>query len=208
MQLHYLKRGICLLLAMVMVFSAMPMQALAAGTEHHDHLAEPGITAPDPQLRAQTDALLLNYLGTTSLTERQILATVEAMDADTIRQAVVEIEDMLDPLRSMRDEELRAFADANPAFAEFAEAVMSAESGIGDCGIMPMASSGTILDGQITVTDTASNVSVSGNNVTVTISVRGGLLENKTASNTVTITNTSGATAVSVPKCKITSKVT
>lgn len=40
MKRNPMKRGICLMLALVMVLSMMPVQAYAAGTEHHEHTME------------------------------------------------------------------------------------------------------------------------------------------------------------------------
>ena len=187
MQFNHMKRSICLLLVLVMVCSMSPLQVLAAEAEHQDHAAEPVFQ----QLQAQTDALLLNYLGTTSMPEAEILSAVEDMDPDTICEAQDEIEAMIDPFVQLTEMQLQLFANENPTFVAFSERIMSEESDNGEA-IMPLATSGTVLDGLITVTDTAGNVTVSGSTVTVTVSSN---LLGGTASNTVTVTNTSGSTA-------------
>ena len=203
MQFNRIKRSISLLLVLVMVLSMSPLQVFAAGTDHHDHAPAPQAAAANPdtapslyrQLEAQTDALLLNYLGSASMTDAEVLSTVDDMDSDMLCAAREEIEAMIEPLSQLTDMQLQLFAGENPAFVTFSERIMSQEPDDG-YGIMPLATSGTVLDGQITVTDTAGKVTVSGSNVTVSISVTGGLLDSKSASNTVTVTNASGSTAM------------
>ena len=75
MQFNHIKRSICLLLVLVMVFSMSPLQVFAARAEDHDHTAEPVVQ----QLQAQADAILLQYLGSTSMTDAEILSTVDGM---------------------------------------------------------------------------------------------------------------------------------
>ena len=198
MQLNRIKRSISLLLVLIMVLSLCPVQAFAAETEEHDHHdhtaeAEPAaeITEPEQQLQAQTDALLLQILGTPTPSEEMARSAADAMDADTLHSVKAELLPLIDQLRQLTDEELQAFGDRNPAFVAYADAVMAAE----DAGIMPLATSGAVLDGRITVTGTAGNVTVSGNNVTASVSVTGGLVSSNSASDTVTITNTSGGLA-------------
>ena len=197
MQLNLIKRSISLLLVLIMVLSLCPVQAFAAGTEEHDHHdhtaeAEPAAETTEPeQLQAQTDALLLQVLGTATASEEMARSAADAMDLDTLHSVKAELLPLIDQLRQLTDEELQAFGDRNPAFVAYADAVMAAE----DAGVMPLATSGTVLDGQITVTDTASKVTVSGSTVTVSVSVTGGLLSSNSASNTVTVTNTSGGLA-------------
>ncbi|MBQ2920052.1 MAG: discoidin domain-containing protein, partial [Oscillospiraceae bacterium] len=197
MQLNRIKRSISLLLVLIMVLSLCPVQAFAAGTEEHDHHdhtaeAEPAAETTEPeQLQAQTDALLLQLLGTPTPSEEMARSAADAMDADTLHSAKAELLPLIDQLRQLTEEELQAFGDRNPAFVAYADAVMAAE----DAGVMPMATSGTVLDGRITVTDTAGNVAVSGNTVKVTVKGSGGFTGGDTATNTVTVTNTSGSTA-------------
>ena len=197
MHFNQIKRIICLLLALVMVCSMTPLHALAAEPEYHRH-TQPVVETADTvsdlylDLQAQTDALLLESIGTTSMTEKKTIASVEAMDNSAFYHAQNEIYGMIDELRQLSPEALQAFADANPTFVTFSEEIMAA----GSYDVMPLATSGTVLSGQITVTDTAGNVSVSGSTVTVTVKGSGGLISGSTSSNTVTITNSSGGTAV------------
>ena len=200
MQLNHIKRSISLVLALVMVLSLMPVRAFAAGTEHdHDHAADTALSAEATdtvqsvyqQPQALADALLLKYLGTTTITEEEILWAVDAMDEHAIYSAKAEIEAMIEPFSKLSDVERLNFAEVNPAFVIFTGNIVLWEPE----PIMLLAASGGILDGQITVSDTLSNVSVSGNNVTVTVK-GGGFLNDSTKTNTVSVTNTSGSIAV------------
>ena len=199
MKFNHWKRCICMMLALVMVLSMMPTGALAAGAEHHDHTSDTEIAAEVPesaqtvyqQIQEMTDALMRKHLGTMSMTDEMVCVAVEAMDRDSSGEAMDEIRGMIGLLSQLSEAQLQAFADENPAFVAFSEKIMAAEVG----EIQPMAASGTVLNGQITVTDTASKVSVSGGTVTVTVKGSGGLTGGSTSSNTITITNTSGSTA-------------
>ena len=155
MHFCHMKRCVSLVLALVMVFSLMPLHGFAAGADHHDHPEESA-------LQEQADALVLEYLGGAAMTDDQIRAAVDAMDPLSLCQAADEIRAMIEPLRLLTEEELLRFAAENPAFAVFSERGMAAEpydTMIADSAdIMPMATSGTVLSGQITVTDTAGNV--------------------------------------------------
>ena len=170
MKRNPMKRGICLMLALVMVLSMVPVQAYAAGTEHHEHTMEEETVYH--LLQQQAEGLLL-----------------EARDASS-GESREKILAMVGQFEELSQEELLRFARENPEFVEFSDAVMAQEE-----VLEPMATSGTVLNGQITVTDTASNVSVSGGTVTVTVKGSGGLASGSTATNTVTVTNTSGGTA-------------
>ena len=200
MQFNHIKRSISLLLALIMVFSLSPVHAFAAGAEHdHDHAADTVLSAEAADtvrsvyqpLQALADALLLKYLGTTTMTEEEILRAVDAMDEHTIYSAKAEIEAMIEPFSKISDVERLNFAEVNPTFVTFTGNIVLWEPE----PIMLMAASGGILDGQITVSDTQSNVTVSGNNVTVTVK-GGGFLNDSTKTNTVSVTNTSGSIAV------------
>ena len=122
MKLNRIKRSISLLLVLIMVLSLCPVQAFAAGTEEHDHHdhtaeAEPAAETTEPeQLQAQTDALLLQVLGTATASEEMARSAADAMDLDTLHSVKAELLPLIDQLRQLTDEELQAFADRNPAF--------------------------------------------------------------------------------------------
>ena len=201
MQLNHAKRIVSLVLALVMVFSLSPVHAFAAGTEHdHDHAADTALSmeAADTvqsvylQLQRKADGLLTEHLGTVSMSDEEAVAAVDAMVDDSFDSARSEIEAMIGLFEQLTEEELLKFGQENPTFVAFSERIMAA--GDGEAGLLAT-SSGTVLNGQITVTDTAGKVTVSGSTVTVSVSVTGGLISSNSASNTVTVTNTSGGLA-------------
>ena len=200
MQLNHAKRIVSLVLALVMVFSLSPVHAFAAGTEHdHDHAADTALSmeAADTvqsvylQLQRKADELLMQHLGTTSLSDEGTVAAVDAMVDDSFDSARSEIEAMIGLFEQLTEEELLKFGQENPTFVAFSDRIMAADEYDAEL----LAKSGTVLNGQITVTGTAEKVTVSGNTVTVSTSVTGGLLNSNSASNTVTVTNTSGGLA-------------
>ncbi len=192
--MNMVKRSISLLLALVMTFSFIPTQVLADETEPYDYGVETEAVEETlySQVQTRADELLLTYLGSTSMSKEEIISAIDAMDGDTYCRALDDVLAMLDLFRQLTAEELQQFGVDNPAFVVFAEKIMEAETR----EIMVYAASGSVLSGEITVTDTASRVSVSGNNVTVTVKGSGGLTSGSTSTNTVTVTNTSGSTAL------------
>lgn len=128
MQLQPMKRSICLLLAMVMVFSMLPLQSFAAGTEDHIHAAEDADQALYQQLQSRTDGFLETHLGTTLMMEEQILAAVGAMDPDSIRTARRELGSLAEQFALLTEDRLLAFGAENPTFVTFADRIMSDEA--------------------------------------------------------------------------------
>jgi len=180
MKYYRKKRILSLMLALVLMISMMPLQVTADEYDSYQTVQE------------QSDAFLIKYLGTTNMSEEETQKAVYALDNDSYYNAMDELHAMLPLFEQLTEEELQTFGAANPTFVVFADTIMTTNS----YEIMLLAASGTILDGQITVTDTASNVTVTNNTATVTVTGSGGLTSGKTSSNTVTITNTSGSTAM------------
>lgn len=84
-----MKRSVSLLLVLAMAISMMPLHAFAAQTNHHDH-AQPASEPTEnlyQELQSRTDALLLEDLGGTSMTDVQTRATVDAMDGAAVDDA-------------------------------------------------------------------------------------------------------------------------
>ena len=176
--------------------NSMPMQAAAETDPSEETLSAEQITEEEKtlyqQLREQADAMLLKYLGSTSMPEKEIGAVIYEMPDVSFYSCRAEIEAMIPQLKQLTEEELQTFGAENPSFVIFADNIMAERTS----GIMSRATSGSVLNGQITVTDTASNVSVTGSTVKVTVKGSGGLLSGSTSSNTVTISNTCGSTAL------------
>ena len=183
-----------------MVASMLPTQAFATETELQS--LEEGIAPSVPvseepqtvyeQVQQKADDMLLKYLGSTALSPEETVAAVYALNNDAFYSATAEIDAFVKQMAQLTEEEILSFGEANPSFVVFADTIVAANS----YDIMLLATSGTVLNGQVTVTDTASNVSVSGNTATVTIKGSGGLTSGSTSSNTITITNTSGSMAM------------
>ena len=123
MQYQSIKRGISLLLVLVMVVTMMPLHASAAGTEPHTHPAAVP-DSPYQQLQAQADALLLNHLGTTLMTEAQIRAAVENC-ADYIPGSplLIDCTDFTDAVRraatDAKEGDIVLMSPASAAFDQF-----------------------------------------------------------------------------------------
>ena len=111
MTANFTKRCLSFLLAMLMVFSLLPVNALAAEEDTHDHdhsavegtptsepseapTSEPTEAPVDPvedkdaynQYQRQIDDILNAYLESTELTADEIRQIVSGLDSDTIRQ--------------------------------------------------------------------------------------------------------------------------
>ena len=149
MRFKHIKRGISLLLVLAMVFSMLPMQAHADETAH-DHTVHAEASAEAElsvylQLQHEADGLLKEHLLTLSMSPEQIRPAVDTMPEGSLAAARAGIEAMLDRFRQLSEEELLRFEEENPAFAAFSGEVMAH-----DTALEPMATSGTVLGGQIT----------------------------------------------------------
>ena len=193
------KRFLSFLLAMVMIFSMVPLQALAVEHDDHDH-SEAVTTAPDSDeersvyyqnAQNRIDAILVDYLGSTTVTAAELQAAVDAMDWETYQTARWEI--MLleesDFFAQMTDVEIQTLLNANSTFLNFSDAldIKAAED---DDSISTYASK-TVTVGDVSITDDQGTGSVS--NGTVTITAKGSLFSKKT--NSITVTNTSSKMA-------------
>ena len=89
MQLQPMKRSICLLLAMVMVFSMLPLQSFAAGTEDHVHAAEDADQALYQQLQSGCDR------------DKLIQVLLETYEVDAA-EAAADVDAFLDKMRKLR----------------------------------------------------------------------------------------------------------
>ena len=86
------KRFLAMLMAVVMVLSAAPIETFAAG--NHDHATEENTEHAEEtlvqQLQEKVDAILVKYLGKTDLTEDEITDIVINMPWDTMEAALEE----------------------------------------------------------------------------------------------------------------------
>ncbi|MBQ7889152.1 MAG: hypothetical protein IJ356_05290, partial [Erysipelotrichaceae bacterium] len=212
--MYLTKKWFSFLMSMVMLISNIPTQVQAEVHNHsHDHvedavtsvlnanqiiLHEEGIeevpveqeeeTVQNDyselylQVKTQAEDILVRYLGTTEMAEEEIEAIVLAMDWETLQTARWEISELDAQAEQLTQEEAETLLTEETIqtlciFSDTLEANAPND--------VMMLTTVSVLDGQVSVTDSANSNSVS--NGTVTITAKGGLLSKKT--NNITITN-------------------
>ena len=189
------KRIVSLLLALIMIFSVLPVQAFAA--DNHDH--EEGTVAGSDsvvisneetaeivrdevveEVQTRIDEILDMYLGTTSATLEEIQTMVAEMDEITRMDLQFEILILEEDLEYMdlTAGERFVLVGKNTVMMDLCDVLMEYPT--------DFAMYSTISVGSISMTDTQNTIKNS--NGTVTATAKGGLLSKKT--NTITITNT------------------
>lgn len=141
--------------------------------------------------QAKINDILSWYLGTTQMSTSDIYAAVFAMEEDIYWNALVEFYDFenSEDLLQLSENEAVLLAQNNPTFCGFGSALYERRSK--DDSISFFAATVSLLDSQITITDTANSMSESSGTVTITAS--GGLFSQTT--NNITITNSAATTA-------------
>ncbi len=130
----------------------------------------------------EMNAVLLRYLGSSNLTEDEIVDAVINMDWDTMQNAVDDIDELREMTEDLSEEEREKVlaTDTAESIGTFSSTLELATS------VSTFASSSySVLNGSVLITDSQGTGSVSGNSVTVT--VKSGLFGTK--SNTVDIYN-------------------
>ena len=176
------KRIMSFFLAFVMVFSMLPVQALA--TEE----AATNLTA----IQAQIDDILIRYLGNTEMGTADIHALVASMEEDIFWNALVEVDDLenSDAVHQLAEEEIQVLAEANTVFADFGDAVY--ERYADDFSIALYAAPVTPVAGiSVAASGADSGPTLSEGNVKIT--KKGGMFNSGNAN--ITITNTGGKKA-------------
>ena len=206
-----LKQCLSFFLALIMLFLLLPVSVFATETEQNSEpLIQPmaeennntdtddGTTPtsisvtesqqtdePDtqePGIQERIDAILVQYGITAEMTDNDIANAINAMDGDTLKATMDEMAAIEEDALSMTEEELAQLdTDLYGRFCDVLERLFSATP----------VTEVTVLDGQVSVTDTANSNTVS--NGMVTIKAAGSLWSKKT--NNVTITNKSSSTA-------------
>ena len=204
------KRLFAGLLVMLMLLTMLPMSALAAATDDeatHDHvhseevvnesevtqdadaeLSDDTLAGPTEllqQVKAQMDELLIKHLGKTVMTEAEIYNAMNSVD---LWNAWLESDALVATMSTMSEVEFKLLElyESMPTFAFFYDLLYS----IANPPIMAITTV-EVLDGKVSVTDSANSNKVS--NGTVTITVKGSLLSKKT--NNITVTNETDSTA-------------
>ena len=145
------------------------------------------------EFQAQIDDMLGWYLngldfpkGPLTEEEREALRpqiediVANVLTSDDIWMAQVEIYDLEEAmLAELTEAEIQGMIDSNPVLCDFAEMLDDYATGVN------MMTTVNVLDGQVSITDSANKNTVSGN--TVTLTAKGSLFSNGT--NNITITN-------------------
>lgn len=136
------------------------------------------------QIQAKINDILVRYLGGKTTSEEEIYALVEKMDWETYQTARWEISELdnLAEINDLSERELMGLIEANTVVSLFSNALELKASQDPEVSLYTTV---TVLDGKISMTDTANTVKVSGGTVTAT--AKGSLFSKKT--NTITITN-------------------
>lgn len=163
--------------------------------EPEETVTEPAIEEPeeesgysDEYLDAQfiIDDILTYYVGGTDKNDEEIDEIVSQMDSDTIHIAQMEIYDLEESVaEQLTEEEITTLVENNPVFVCFAETLDQYGTGVN----LLASKTVTVLDGKISVTDSAGNGALS--NGTITIKASGWLFGK--GENSITIKNDSGS---------------
>jgi len=198
MRTQFAKRILPLFLSFLMIVSMVPVQVFAADDilerEEEIVIDDADVTALTAQAdedaiaayQAWIDDILSYYLGATDMGSDEIRAIVSEMDTDSIWMAQVELYDLAAEMEyELTEDEIGALVEANPTVSEFSTILDEYAAGVN------LLTTVTVLDGLVSVTDSANSNTVSGG--TVTITAKGSLFSKKT--NNITITNESDSTA-------------
>ena len=207
--LSMLKRRLSLLLVLVMVFSMMPMQAFATESEYSQTSTETidveqmsvelDVSEPEvdvlvvsdqvQEVQTRIDEILNTYLGTTSATKEEMEILVAEMDEVTIMDLQFEILILEEDLEFMEltEDEQKTLVANNAVLSALCDILMEYPVDMG----LYASKTVTVLDGKVSITDSAGNGSVS--NGTYTASATGSLFSKK--NNTITILNASDSLA-------------
>lgn len=175
-----IKRCLLLVMALAAMLSLLTFQIFAAESD----------------TQAEIDRILNDYLGTTTMSPEDISAAVAEMDWETYQTARWEISELENSLVAsmergeLTEAEAQQLIDRNTVLCNFSDALEVKAAKDTDTSIFA-AKKNTVLDGQVSVTDSSGNGSLS--NGIVTIQAKGSLFSK--ATNTVTITNETANTA-------------
>ena len=193
------KRFLTGLLAMIMVISMIPAQVFATDDldENSENIVEQPTAEPETtpivsdspavaEFQARIDAVLNTYLGTTSATKEEMELLIAEMDEVTLMDLQFEILILEEDLEFMEltEDEQKTLVANNAVLSTLCDILMEYPVDMG----LYAAKTVTVLDGNVSITDTAGNGSVSSGTYTAT--AKGSLLSKK--SSTITIVNDSG----------------
>lgn len=145
-------------------------------------------------VQAKMDDILEYYLGTTDLTEEEAVVLVTELNPYDTAAADKEIYELeySDEFQTLTEDEHLTLVENNAVFCAFAQAVANKAATEGAVNIYTDIT--TILNGQITISDTANKGSAT-NSTTYTTGTDSGTLLSKKANN-ITITNNTGKSII------------
>ena len=205
----FAKRLCAALIVLMILVTMMPLSAFAAESADHNHSDEvannkdvvtnvddtelsdetlSGATALLQEVKARMDEILNHYLGATVLTEAEAMNAMYALDGNSLWNAWIDSSELMSVIETMSEVEIKLLElyESTPTFGFLYDTLYQ----MVNPPIM-MLTTVEVLDGKISVTDSANSNKVSGG--TVTITAKGGLLSKKT--NNITITNETSSTA-------------
>lgn len=219
-----MERCLSFLMAVIMVLSLMPVSALAAEEETHDHThetVEPAANENEESAAAETtvpaeesnpviediqydmDSILDWYIGTSDATAEEVPALCALMDEMSLNDAAREIIGLVGDLEYALDDglvtesQVQALAERNPDFMAFNDYVMSNATNGYNASVLAETGSHTPVTGVTVGVSGATDNSMSSGAVTVTAKGNGGVwgIGASAKTATITITNDSGSKA-------------
>ncbi len=184
------QRLLCMLLCLTMLVGMIPLQVFASmpqtsqSTSTNSQNSE---SLPLNAARDRMDAILDKYLGTTQMAELDVAAAVASMKDAALVGAWEDSSELVEQIKALTDAEfyMLALHDSMETFGYFYSELERLFAPVID---RYAATTLTLLDGTLTVTDSIGNGTLSG--TTVTVKAVGSIVSKKT--NTITIANESG----------------
>ncbi len=186
------KRFLAVLLSVLILVSAVPLTVFATNRTDNSEYSELEHYFDDSSrlwdVLVDMNNVLLRYLGTTVMTEDKIIDVIIEMDFDTMLEAISDIEALEDSIMEMSELEASALLNTESANTL---GILESTLALATTPMTFAAKVISVLDGQVTVTDSLGTGSLS--NDVVTITAKGSLLSKKT--NTITVSNESDSYA-------------
>ena len=185
------KRSLAIVLALIMMFSIVPLQTFASENtyEQDTNVSQNSESALLDQVKEQMDTILSNCNLTSSMTKEEAEAAIYQLDGETVYGAWDDINALVETVETSMTEEEFASLQTYESWEVFGYLYDTLDTALNP-PIM-LATTQTVLDGDVSVTDSANSNTVSGG--TVTIKAAGSLVSRKT--NNITITNETSDTA-------------
>jgi len=159
-------------------------------TEIEAELAEETNIETLRSIQKRVDEILLQYGICEEMTDEEIANTIIIMDGETLRDSVEKIATIEKDGEKLTDEQLQSIdQDQLMLYSRFCSVLEMLTTPAA------MAATVNVLGGKVSVTDTSGTGKEISGGVEITVSVTGGSLLSRSASNTITIQNISGSKA-------------